>query len=122
MCAPLGRAYLAHNELFLAIDIVKEKLDHAYDSLSVDDMRIQIREIINICRGTENKHFKWFARLLEDHEEGIVYRAKFKIGTSKLEGFNNAIKTERRQGYGYPDDEYFFLRMIDRSHMNDRYS
>ena len=76
----------------------KEKLDIAYSAASVDEMRAQIKEITEICRGTENKHFIWFARLLEDHEEGIVYRAKYKIGTSKLERFNNAIKTERRQG------------------------
>ena len=25
------------------------------------------------------------------------------------------IKTIRRQGYGYPDDEYFFLKLIDSS-------
>ncbi len=91
-------ALIKDNELFLAIDIVKEKLDIAYSAASVDEMRAQIKEITDICRGTENKHFIWFARLLEDHEEGIVYCAKYKIGTSKLEGFNNAIKTERRQG------------------------
>ena len=31
------------------------------------------------------------------------------------EGINNKIKTLRRQGYGYPDDEYFFLKIIDAS-------
>ena len=28
---------------------------------------------------------------------------------------NNKIKTLRRQGYGYPDDEYFFLKLLDMS-------
>jgi hypothetical protein len=28
---------------------------------------------------------------------------------------NNKIKTIRRQDYGYPDDEYFFLKIIDGS-------
>jgi hypothetical protein len=32
-----------------------------------------------------------------------------------MEGINNKIKTLRRQGYGYPDDEYFFLKLIDAS-------
>lgn len=27
----------------------------------------------------------------------------------------NTIKTLRRQAYGYPDDEYFFLKLIDMS-------
>lgn len=31
-----------------------------------------------------------------------------------IEGINNKIKT-LRQGYGYPDDEYFFLKIIDAS-------
>ncbi|MCD5448610.1 transposase, partial [Lactobacillus delbrueckii subsp. lactis] len=35
--------------------------------------------------------------------------------TGKLEGINNKIKTERRKGYGYPDDEYFFLRLMELS-------
>lgn len=109
------------NELFLVMDIVKEKLDIAYSETKEEKMRIQIQEIIETCRATGNEHFEWFARLLENHFEGIVSHARYKISTNRLEGFNNAIKTERRQGYGYPDDEYFFLRLIDRSHMNDKY-
>ena len=110
------------NELFLTIDIIREQLTQAYKETSVETMRQQIKEIIKICRGTENKHFEWFASLLENHIEGIVYHARYKISTGRLEGFNNAIKTERRQGYGYPDDEYFFLRLIDRSHMKNKFS
>ena len=113
---------ISENELFLAIDLVKEQLTLAYKQTDVEVMRQQITKAIEICRGTKNKHFEWFARLLENHIEGIVYHAKYKIGTSRLEGFNNAIKTERRQGFGYPDDEYFFLRLIDRSHMKDKFS
>ncbi|MCI6784350.1 MAG: transposase, partial [Lachnospiraceae bacterium] len=36
----------------------------------------------------------------------------------KMEGINNKIKTIRRQGYGYPDDEYFFLKLIDMSRVD----
>ena len=28
-------------------------------------------------------------------------------------GHNNKIKTLRRKGYGYPDDDYFFLKLFD---------
>ncbi|MBE5858535.1 MAG: transposase, partial [Butyrivibrio sp.] len=28
---------------------------------------------------------------------------------------NQKIKTLRRHGYGYPDDEYFFLKIMDMS-------
>ena len=32
-----------------------------------------------------------------------------------IEGINNMIKTIRRTGYGYPDDDYFFLKIMDQS-------
>jgi len=113
---------IKENELFLTIDIVKAQLDQAYKETDPEKMKTHITEIINTCIGTENKHFEWFAKLLKNHFDGIVSHAIIKISTNRLEGFNNAIKTERRQGFGYPDDEYFFLRLIDRSHMNDRYN
>ncbi|NLH64539.1 MAG: transposase, partial [Erysipelotrichaceae bacterium] len=72
-------------------------------------------------KATENEHFLWFARLLESHFEGIVNHAKYHISTGKLEGINCMIKTERRKGYGYPDDEYFFLRLMDASRRKQIY-
>ncbi|MCD5591195.1 hypothetical protein J7U02_08255, partial [Lactobacillus delbrueckii subsp. lactis] len=36
----------------------------------------------------------------------------FGVGSLSI---NNKIKTERRKGYGYPDDEYFFLRLMELS-------
>ncbi|MBQ9328654.1 MAG: transposase [Solobacterium sp.] len=104
------------------MDIVKEKLEVAYKQTNEDEMNKQICELIEFCRETGNSHFEWFAKLLESHISGIVTHARYKISTSKLEGFNNAIKTERRQGYGYPDDEYFFLRLVDKSYMKNNYS
>ena len=42
----------------------------------------------------------------------MAAHAKFRLSNAKIEGINNKIKTLRRQGYGYPDDEYFFLKLI----------
>lgn len=78
-------------------------------------MANQITEIIDLCNGTENKHFKWFAKLLLNHFEGIIAHATIKISSAKIEGINNRIKTIRRMSYGLPDDEYFFLKIIDMS-------
>lgn len=35
--------------------------------------------------------------------------APFPISTGKLEGFSSKIKVAKRSGYGYRDDEHFFL-------------
>ncbi|PCD96225.1 MULTISPECIES: transposase, partial [Enterococcus] len=77
------------------------------------EMCVRLEGIIDICKATENSHFIWFARLLNNHLRGIYTFAKYGISTGKLEGINNKIKTERRKGYGYPDDEYFFLRLME---------
>ena len=76
-------------------------------------MAEEIIEIIDLCIATNNKHMLWFARLLDKHFEGVVAHADYAISSGKVEGVNNKIKTLRRQGYGYPDDEYFFLKLFD---------
>ena len=50
-----------------------------------------------------------FAELKEKRISGLISHASFPISTGKLEGFNNKIKVAKRIGYGYRDDEYFFL-------------
>ena len=50
-----------------------------------------------------------FAELKEEHIGGLIAHASFPISTGKLEGFNNKIKVAKRVGYGYRDDEFFFL-------------
>ena len=84
-------------------------------------MNIVIQDIIKQCLATENKHFVWFAKLLENHLDGILNLADYKISNGKVEGINQKIKTIRRNSYGLPDDEYFFLKLFDLSR-NSAYS
>lgn len=112
---------LKENKLFMTIDLIKEQLDAAYQSKEEAEMRARIQDIIDVCQETGNQHFLWFARLLEGHLTGIFTYAKHHISTGRLEGLNNKIKTERRKGYGYPDDEYFFLRLMEASRRKSYY-
>lgn len=72
-----------------------------------------ISDIMDICAVTQNKHLLWFRRILDEHFEGIIAHASFNISAGRIEGINNKIKTLRRKGYGYPDDDYFFLKLFD---------
>lgn len=101
------------NKLLFTVDLIKTKLTDAYTSDSEPEMAAAISEIMELCSGTDNAHFQWFERLLDKHFEGIIAHATYRISSGKIEGINNKIKTLRRQGYGYPDDEYFFLKLID---------
>ena len=56
-----------------------------------------------------------FVKMLEKRICGIMSYAEFRITSGKVEATNRVIKTIRRQAYGFNDDEYFFLRIIDHS-------
>ena len=109
---------IKENKLLFVMDIVKNKLTYAYSLTDEANMSKEITEIIDICTETKNKHFLWFKRLLESHFEGIIAHATYKISSGKIEGINNKIKTLRRQAYGLPDDEYFFLKLFDASRVS----
>ena len=106
---------IKENKLLFMIDIIKDKLKYAYSLSDEAKMSKEIIDIIDLCKSTKNRHFFWFANLLDSHFEGIIAHATYKISAGKIEGINNKIKTLRRQGYGYPDDEYFFLKLFDMS-------
>jgi len=106
---------IRENKLFFTIDLIKEALHEAYRTTDVDVMKKNIGRIIGICYATENKHFKWFGNLLKNHLHGILTHAGLQLSSGKVEGTNRMIKTIRWQAYGFGDDEYFFLKIMDAS-------
>lgn len=115
-----GTAYVARyekliseNKLLFTCDLIKGKLKNAYNLRDGAHMAEEIIEVIDICIATKNIHMRWFAKILDKNFEGIIAHADYPISNGKVEGINNKIKTLRRQGYGYPDDEYFFLKLFD---------
>ena len=108
-------ALLKENELLFLTDIVKEKLSHAYTLDDECEMAQEIADIMDICNGTQNEHFMWFAELLDKHFEGIIAHGTYRISSGKVEGTNNLIKTVRRKAFGYRDNDYFFLKIMDES-------
>ena len=111
-------ALLNENKLLFTLDLIKVKLSDAYSMADEAQMAEAIIDIMDICDATDNVHLRWFGRLLDRHFEGIIAHATYKISSGKIEGINQKIKTLRRHGYGYPDDEYFFLKIIDMSRKN----
>jgi len=116
----VGNAYairyenlISNNKLLFTCDLIKEKLKNAYSLRDGAQMAGEIIDVIDICVATKNTHMLWFAKILNKNFEGIIAHADYPISNGKVEGINNKIKTLRRQGYGYPDDEYFFLKLLD---------
>lgn len=111
---------LQRNHKLFMIDLVKDALETAYKAQTREEMRSRMESIILHCRATSDPHFIKYARLLRNHLEGIVSFADFHVTNGKVEGINRKIKTIRRRSYGLPDDEYFFLKLIDMSNMGIR--
>ncbi|MBQ3334247.1 MAG: ISL3 family transposase [Eubacteriaceae bacterium] len=106
---------LKENALLFTLDLIKAKLDEAYKDTVEARMAEKNIDIMDICEATGNPHLLWFRKLLDNHFEGIIAHATFQITSGKVEGINQKIKTLRQHGYGYPDDEYFFLKLFDAS-------
>lgn len=106
---------LRQNKLLFTLDLIKEKLSGAYKMTEEPSMAKAISEIMDMCWNSKNTHMRWFKRLLDNHFEGIIAHATYAISSGKIEGINNRTKTLRRQGYGYADDDYFFLKLFDAS-------
>ena len=106
---------LKENELFFAIDLIKEELKEAYATSDENKMANHLTHIVEICNATKNEHFKWFSNLILKHWNGLISHAILRLSNGKIEGINNRIKTVRRMSYGFRDDEYFFLKLIDMS-------
>ena len=112
---PRYEELLKENKLLFTVDLIKEQLDQAYKTTNPKEMKKLIGSIIGICFATENKHFKWFGNMLKTHIHGILTHAELQLSSAKVEGTNRKIKTIRWQSYGFGDDEYFFLKVIDAS-------
>jgi transposase len=85
---------ISQNELPFACDIVDEMLAQAYSCTDADAME----RIVDMCRGTGDRHFEWFARLVESHMDGIIAHARHHISSGRVEVTNCMIKTLRRAG------------------------
>ena len=112
---------LEKNRLLFVTDLIKEMLQEAFSCQSEHRMLEYVNRIMDLClecapgEDERNRHLMWFRKLLASHLDGIIAHATYHISAGKIEGINNKIKTLRRQAYGYRDDEYFFLKLIDMS-------
>lgn len=85
----------------------------AYKHTNEVAMAEEISDIMDICAVTQNRHLPWFRRILDEHFEGIIAHATFNISVGRIEGINNKIKPLRRKDYGFPNENYFFLKLFN---------
>ena len=100
------------NATLSAVYILKDQLKMIY----MKTTRLAVKRALNQwCRMAEtidHPMMRKYIGRLKFFEYGILNHADHPIGTSKLEGVNNKIKVIKRKAYGFHDERYFALKII----------
>jgi len=103
---------LAINESITSVMILKDKLKHIWAYKNRTWARKAIKEWCDMARTIGHPDVDRFAKMLERYQYGILNHCDYPIHTGRLEGINNKIKVIKRKAYGFHDDRYFQLKIL----------
>jgi len=103
---------LALNSTISTVMILKEDLKRIWRSRDRAEAAERLLNWYVLAQACLAPEVKDFARMLRRHEDGILNHCHYPVHTSKLEGVNNKIKVIKRKAYGFHDDRYFSLKVI----------
>jgi transposase len=103
---------LALNETLSTVMILKDKLKHIWSFTSRAWAQKALHEWGSLARSIGHPDLSKFANMLEHYHDGILNHCDYPIHTSKLEGVNNKIKVIKRKAYGFLDEHYFKLKVL----------
>lgn len=104
------------NETISTVMILKEMLKRIWRYRYRGWARRRLTEWCELARSVGYQCVTKFASRLEKYSYGILAHCDYPIGTSRLEGCNNKIKVIKREAYGFHDDRYFALKIIQAFH------
>ncbi len=103
---------LSLNETINTVLILKDKLKHIWYYRSRTWATKALDEWCLLANTVNHTCVKKFINMLKRHSYGILNHCDYHIHTSKLEGVNNKIKVIKRKAYGFLDERYFSLKLI----------
>ena len=103
---------LALNKPLAAGYYLKEDLRQLWSQVGLRAGRRFLRDWLNRAVASGVGPLIKLAKTLSRHAEGILAWFREPISSGPLEGFNNKIKTMKRQAYGYRDTDFFKLKIL----------
>lgn len=100
------------NATLSAVYILKDQLKMIYMKTTQLAVKRAVNQWIRMAETINHPMMKKYIGRLRFFEYGILNHADHPIGTSKLEGVNNKIKVIKRKAYGFHDERYFALKII----------
>lgn len=107
------RELLQANRALATVYVLKDDLKHLWDYTYPGAARRFFAEWYARAIRSRIAPLRAFARRLRAKLDGILGHCRYPFHTSLLEGINNKIKVLKRMAFGYRDDEYFFLKIMD---------
>jgi transposase len=99
---PLAKAYL-----------LKEDFEAFYACGGKEEAEKFLTQWMKRCRESRLEPFIKLAKRLKRWSAGILSYFEHRITNGVAEGINNKIKVLKRRSYGFRDDEYFFLKILN---------
>jgi transposase len=103
---------LALNETISKVMILKDKLKLIWECEAREESQRQIDEWCALAESVHHPSVDAFVRRIRRYDYGILNHCEYPIHTSMLEGVNNKIKVIKRKAYGFLDNRYFSLKII----------
>ena len=103
----------AANRRLAAVYVLKDDLKHLWRYSSPGAARRFFDDWYRRAARSRLEPLKTFARHLKVKLAGILAHCRYPFHPSLLEGINNKIKVLKRMAFGYRDDAYFFLKIMD---------
>jgi transposase len=103
---------LSLNETINTVLILKDTLKCIWQYRSRTWARKALDEWCLLAKTLSHPDVNKFVNMLQRYSYGILNHCDYQIHTSKLEGVNNKIKVIKRKAYGFLDERYFTLKII----------
>lgn len=103
---------LSLNETINTVYILKDKVKLIWHYRSRTWAKKALDDWCRMARTLTHPEIHKFANMLQRYSYGILNHCDYQIHTSKLEGVNNKIKVIKRKAYGFLDERYFSLKII----------
>lgn len=103
---------LALNKTISQVMILKDNLKLIWACESRKEAQQQINAWCLLAESVHHPSVNKFINRIRRYEYGILNHCDYPIHTSIIEGVNNKIKVIKRNAYGYHDNRYFTLKVI----------
>jgi len=106
---------MVQNESLYKGHVLKESFEGLYQCSDPDSGQSFLEDWFCWCRQCALKPFQKVARRLKRWMPHILSFFEHRITNAVAEGINNKIKVLKRRSYGFHDEAYFFLKVMDAS-------